>query len=325
MLHFPQGSAGPLHAKPQALRPHPHPPGHHRLPRPRGQRGPHPAAHRGDAPPPHRDADHRPLERRVRQAPGGDTAARELVLIAVGLFFVTLALVFAKQILAFSAASTTYSGDRYSLAELLRRVAKWGNLRGPLVTVGVVTALQLTFMALLGVYLSTVMRHAEALSVQGALFALAFLAFMYFGVVAVVGVAVSVADEGCRGVRALLRAWQLMTRVSRKEGALLAAVMVLLSTAVSPVYALALVYAKKSMAVGLCLLFGYALLSAAVELFYMAAATVYYYEAMESKEVVVLAFDDGYYAKIPSGEGEANVWPPPCTWTSEGEARIFFG
>ncbi|XBI03514.1 hypothetical protein VPH35_131920 [Triticum aestivum] len=228
--------------------------------------------------------------------------ARELVLIAVGLFFVTLALVFAKQILAFSAASTTYSGDRYSLAELLRRVTEWGNLRGPLVTMGVVTALQLTFMALLGTYLATVMRHAGALSVQGALFVLAFLAFMYFGVVAVVGVAVSVADGGCRGVRALLRAWRLMTRVSRKEGALLAAVMVLLSTAVSPVYALALVYAKKSMAVGLCLLFGYALLSATVELFYMAAATVYCYEAMESKEVV-LAFDG--YAKIPSGE--ANV------------------
>lgn len=228
--------------------------------------------------------------------------ARELVLIAVGLSLVTLALVFAKQILAFSAASTTYSGDRYTLAELLHWVTKWGNLKGPLVTVAVVTALQLTFMALLGVYLSTVMRHAEVLSVQGVLFVLAFLAFIYFAVVAVVGVAVSVADEGCRGVRALGRAWRLMTQVSRKEGALLAAVMVLLPTVVSPVNALALVYAKKSMAVGLCLLFGYALLSGAVELFYIAAATVYYYEAMESKEVV-LAFDG--YAKIPSGE--ANV------------------
>ncbi|KAF7111112.1 hypothetical protein CFC21_111157 [Triticum aestivum] len=230
--------------------------------------------------------------------------ARELVLIAVALTVVTLPLVFAKQILAFSAASTTYSGDRYSLAELLRRVTKWANLRGPLVTVGVVTALQLTFMALLGVYLSAVMRHAGVLSVQGAVFVLAFLAFMYFGVVAVVGVAVSVADEGCRGVRALGRAWRLMTRVRRKEGALLAAVMVLLPTVVSPVYALALTYARKSMAVGLYLLFGYALLSAAVQVFYIAAATVYYYEAMESKEVVVTFHG---YAKIPSGEGEANV------------------
>lgn len=225
--------------------------------------------------------------------------ARELVLISVGLTVVTLALGFAKQILAFSAASTTYSGERYSLAELLRRVTKWGNLRGPLVTVGVVTALQLTFMALLGVYLSSVMRHGGVLSVQGALFALAFLAFLYFAVVAVVGVAVSVADEGCRGARALRRAWRLMTRVSRKEGALLAAVTVLLPTVVSPVYGLALVYAKKSMAVGLCLLSVHALLSGAVELFYIAAATVYYYEAMESKAVVV-AFDG--YAKIPPGE-----------------------
>ena len=113
----------------------------------------------------------------------------------------------------------------------------------------------------------------------------------------------SVADEECRGVRAILRAWRLMTRVSRKESALLAAVMVLLPTVVSPVYALALTYARKSMAVGLYLLFGYALLSAAVQVFYIAAATVYYYEAMESKEVV-LAFD-GYYAEIPSRE--ANV------------------
>nr|BAJ95037.1 predicted protein [Hordeum vulgare subsp. vulgare] len=229
--------------------------------------------------------------------------ARELVIITVALTVVTLALVFAKQILSFSAASTTYSGDRYTLAELLRRLTKWGNLRGPLVTVGVVTALQLTFMVLLGVYLSSVMRHSGLLSVQGALFVLAFLAFIYFGVVAVVGVAVSVADEGCRGVRALGRAWRLMTRVSRKEGALLAAVMVLLPTVLSPVSALALAYAKKSMAAGLCLLAVQALLSGAVELFYIAAATVYYYEAMESKGVMVLAFDG--YAKIPSRE--ANV------------------
>ncbi|KAM3214276.1 hypothetical protein ACQJBY_066631 [Aegilops geniculata] len=241
-------------------------------------------------------ADYARLLQEIRQE------ARELVLIAVALAVVTLPLVFAKQILAFSAASTTYSGDRYSLAELLRWVTRWGNLRGPLVTVGVVAALQLTFMALLGVYLSAVMRHAGVLSVQGALFVLAFMAFMYFGVVAMVGVVVSVADEGCRGVRALLRAWRLMTRVSRREGALLAVVMVLLPTVVSPVYALALTYARKSMAVGLCLLFGYALLSAAVEVFYIAAATVYYYKAMESKEVVV-TFDG--YAKIPSGE--ANV------------------
>uniref|UniRef100_A0A8R7VAS6 Uncharacterized protein n=2 Tax=Triticum urartu TaxID=4572 RepID=A0A8R7VAS6_TRIUA len=45
---------------------------------------------------------------------------RELILIVVALTVITRALVFAKQILAFSAASTTYSGDRHSLAELLR-------------------------------------------------------------------------------------------------------------------------------------------------------------------------------------------------------------
>ena len=49
---------------------------------------------------------------------------------------------------------------------------------------------------------------------------------------------------------------------------------------------------------GLALLSVYALLCGLVQLFYYAAAMVYYYQAMDSKEV--MAHDD--YVKIPTGE-----------------------
>jgi len=225
--------------------------------------------------------------------------AVKLVLIVTAELVVTLALAFVNQIIAFFAASTTYSGDRYTLAELIREIGKWSALRGPFVTVAVVTALDFAWMAALGALLSVVMRGGRVLSAQGLVFVLGFLAFLYFTVLALVGVAASVADEEYRGVRALRQAWQLMTRVRRKEGLVLVLVAHLLPTVVTPLYWVALFYAKKSVAVALCMLAVYAFLAGAQQVFYMGAATVYYYEAMESKEAV----SNRGYAKIPSGEG----------------------
>ena len=56
-------------------------------------------------------------------------------------------------------------------------------------------------------------------------------------------------------------------------------------TVVAPLHGFALGYAERSMAACLCLMAVYALLSGAQQLFSLAAATVYYYQAMESKEV----------------------------------------
>uniref|UniRef100_K3ZY40 Uncharacterized protein n=1 Tax=Setaria italica TaxID=4555 RepID=K3ZY40_SETIT len=117
------------------------------------------------------------------------------------------------------------------------------------------------------------------------LFVLPLLAFLYLNVIFVVAAAVSVADREHRGVGALRQAWRLMTRVWRKQGCVL--VLVIHLVAMVP-----------SMAMGMALLVVYALLSGLVELFYFSAATVYYYQAMESKEVVT-AHD---YVKIPTGE-----------------------
>ncbi|XBJ05805.1 hypothetical protein VPH35_024521 [Triticum aestivum] len=231
-----------------------------------------------------------------------EEGAIKIMLISIAQVILMLALGFVKKALAFFAASTTYSGDRYSLAELVRKVICKGNtLKGPAITFAVVTALDLAWTAVLVAMragTAVMMRGGQSrvLSVQGLVFLLTLLAELCFAVLALVSVAASVVDGERRGVRALRQAWRLMTRVRRKEGLLLVLLTYLLPTVVAPVYRAALVYSRRSMAAGLCVLAGYAFMFGALQLVYLAAATVFYYEAMESKEVVPC----DAYAKIPS-------------------------
>lgn len=224
--------------------------------------------------------------------------ARKLVIISITLLIIGLAQSFANHIIAFFATSTTYAGDRYSLPELFNKVImNRRRLRGPLITVAMVGVLNVACMLLLAALLQLVMRHLGVLYVA-VLFVPPFLAFLYLDVVFVVAIAASVADADRRGVNALRLAWRLMTKVWRKEGFVLVIVVHLVAMAPSPLYAVALGCLKKSMPMGLALLSVYALLSGLVQLFYFAAAMVYYYQAMESKEVMMA--DD--YVKIPAGE-----------------------
>ncbi|XP_044970988.1 uncharacterized protein LOC123431230 [Hordeum vulgare subsp. vulgare] len=227
--------------------------------------------------------------------------AIKIMLISIAQVILMVALGFVKKVVAFFAASTTYSGDRYSLSELIRKVICKGNtLKVPAITLAVVTALGLAWTAVL-VAMRTgtaVMMHG-GLRVQGLIFVLTLLAELYFAVLALVSVTASVVDGERRGVRALRQAWRLMTRAKRKEGLLLVVLTYLLPTVVAPVYRAALVYSRRSMAAGLCVLAAYALLFGALQLVYLTAATVFYYEAMESKGVVPCD-----YVHIPSGEGD---------------------
>ncbi|CAL5009555.1 unnamed protein product [Urochloa decumbens] len=228
--------------------------------------------------------------------------ARELAMIAIAVMIVTFVCSFTNQIVAFFATSTTYSGERYSLTELFSKVIFKGHrLIGALVTIFMVGLLNIISMLLLAALLQQLaMRHMRVLYMV-VLFLLPFLAFLYLNVVFVVATAVSVADMECRGVKALRRAWRLMTRVWRKQGYVLVVVVHLVAMVPSPLYMVAHGYSKKSMPMGLALLVLYALLSGLVQLFYFSSATVYYYQAMESKEVT--AHD---YVKLPTGE-EATV------------------
>lgn len=223
--------------------------------------------------------------------------AKELAMISIALLVITFAGSFAKQIIAFFATSTTYAGDRYSFPELFTKVIMKGrHLRGPLITVAMVGVLNVACALLLAALLQLAMRQLGVLY-TAILFVLPFLAFLYLDVVFFVAVAASVADEDSRGVSALRLAWRLMTRVCRKEGFVLVVAVHLVAMVPSLLYAVALACLKKNMPMGLALFSVYALLSGLVQLFYFAGIMVYYYLAMESKEV--MAHD---YVNIPTVE-----------------------
>ncbi|XP_037474734.1 uncharacterized protein LOC119352105 [Triticum dicoccoides] len=220
--------------------------------------------------------------------PGG--SGTKLLLITIAQLVVGgLALGLVKQILTLFAASTTYSGDRYSLAELLRELVKGRiSVKGPSVTIAVVDALDFASAVLAALIPTPALMGglSGVLSVQGLVSHLANHVSLCFTVVALVGVTASAVDRRCSGVRALRQAWRLVTRVRRKEGLVLVLMAYLGPTAVAPLHGFALGYAKRSTAACLCLLAVYGLLSGAQEHFSLAAATVYYYQAMESKEVI---------------------------------------
>ncbi|KAF8690715.1 hypothetical protein HU200_041091 [Digitaria exilis] len=223
--------------------------------------------------------------------------ARELVIISIIIMIISLVCFYTNQIIAFFAASTTYSGDRYSLPELVSKVILKGRrLMGPLITIAMVSVLNILCLFILAVLLQLVMRHLGVLYML-VLFVFPFLVFLYLNSVFFVAIAVSVADTEHRGVAALQQAWQLMTRVSRKQGFVLVVLVHLVAMVPYPLYMVALGYSKKSMPMGLALLCVYALLLGLVELFNFAAAMVYYYQAMESK--VVMEHD---YVMVPTGE-----------------------
>lgn len=225
---------------------------------------------------------------------------RELVIIIIIFCITVLILSFANQVVALFAASSTYSGDRYSLSELISKVIMKGHrIRGPLITIALVTVIEFTCIFLLAALLQLVIRQLGPYA-MAAVFVFLLIAFLYINVVFMVAVAVSVADTEHRGLRALGKAWRLMTQVRRKEGCVLVAVIELLYMAPSLLYVVALGYAKKSVAMGLVLLSMYALLSGVVQLFYFAADMVYYYQATDSKDMI--AQD---YVKIPTGEANA--------------------
>nr|CAB3452626.1 unnamed protein product [Digitaria exilis] len=149
-----------------------------------------------------------------------------------------------------------------------------------------VSVFNILCLFILAVLLQLVMRHLGVLYMV-VLFALPFLVFLYLNVVFVVATAVSVADTERRGVSALRQAWRLMTRVWRKQGFVLVVLIHLVAMVPSPLGMIARGYSKKSMPLGLALLF----------LFNFTAAMVYYYQAMESK--VSMEHD---YVKVPTGE-----------------------
>uniref|UniRef100_A0ACD5ZDS0 Uncharacterized protein n=1 Tax=Avena sativa TaxID=4498 RepID=A0ACD5ZDS0_AVESA len=201
--------------------------------------------------------------------------ARSLLLVSIADALFTLTLAFIAR--CFAASSSPMSGDRYSLAELLRELTKWRNLKASLVATAV---LQLASVALLGGDVATVVRDFDSglLSVPGFPFLTASLPFLYMGVVALV----SAADK-------------------RKELAVLVLATLLWLALLIPVCEVAALYlyTEKVMRLGMSLLSVYDILQVVQNLLYLLAANVYhgYYKAraMEDSKDTVVACDGGNY------------------------------
>ncbi|EMS64401.1 hypothetical protein TRIUR3_03136 [Triticum urartu] len=182
--------------------------------------------------------------------PGG--SGTKLLLITIAQLVVGgLALGLVKQILALFAASTTYSGDRYSLAELLRELVKGRiSVKGPSVTIAVVDALDFASAVLAALIPTPALMGglSGVLSVQGLVSHLVNHVSLCFTVVALVGVTASAVDRRCSGVRALRQVWRLVTRVRRKEGLVLVLMAYLGPTAVAPLHGFALGIVQMNMA-----------------------------------------------------------------------------
>ncbi|CAM0909088.1 unnamed protein product [Alopecurus aequalis] len=197
--------------------------------------------------------------------------ATKILVISIAIALLTLTLAFAKQIVAlFAASSTTNSGDRYSLAELLREVTKWHNLKPALIaTAAVVVVSQLMYMALLGASFPSAMHVLGLLSV----------AFLYMGVLAVTMVEVG---------------------STRKECSATVLVTLLLPTLLIPLCALGLLYlcTKQVMGLGPSLLSVYDLLQGVQDLLYLSAACVYcsYYQSKTIKETKEMAEPKSRYS-----------------------------
>ncbi|KAJ1288182.1 hypothetical protein BS78_02G071100 [Paspalum vaginatum] len=243
------------------------------------------------------------FEKLVREMLKEDIMVLFLITISIIItifILITAVYAYAVQIIALFAASTTYSGDRHSLPELFSKIIMKGrHLKGPLITIVMVSVLNITCEVLIAQLLGLLMPRRLGAPYTGALFSqFRSLVFIYLDVVFVVAVAVSVADTERRGVNALRQAWRLMTRVWRMGGFLLVVVATILEMVPPPLNRVALGYARKSMPIGLAVFSVYALLSGLVQLFYYSAATVYYHQAMEIKEVM----PHDYATVVPSGE-----------------------
>uniref|UniRef100_A0ACD5UIL9 Uncharacterized protein n=1 Tax=Avena sativa TaxID=4498 RepID=A0ACD5UIL9_AVESA len=194
--------------------------------------------------------------------------ATRLLVISIAVALVTITLAFAGKIIVarcFNAASG--SGDLYSLAELLREVTKWRNLKTSAVTTAVVVVVALgACMELLGGNFATVIDDSGLLSVRGSLILVTSLAFLYMGALAMMGVA-------------------------RKRNDLAALVLaaILLPALLIPVCELAVLYlyTEQVMGLGLSLLSVYDILQAVQSLLCFLAANVYhdgYYKARSAME-----------------------------------------
>lgn len=213
---------------------------------------------------------------------------RALLLTSAASLVLSVIIRSAIQIVVLFAAVATYSGELHTFGSLLGKVKK--QLKGPVLTLAFVYALEIAYVVLL-VVVSTVFMVLTIMKYLGPFFVVVgsllllfpWVFLVYFGFLCSLSVVVAVGEPGCHGAGALGRAWRLM-KGKRRRAALFLFVTAVLTAAFSPVYTLAKRCALTHMASGLLLGLVFTMLMAAVQLFASCAMTALYYECKESTE-----------------------------------------
>lgn len=234
----------------------------------------------------------------------GRTQKQAKVLLLVYLAYVASKLT--TQVVTVLAASATCSGERSSFAEMLRWKVVKARIRGLFVTAAFVGVLELTSTTLLVVLLTFSLSYTDSVASSLGLYLPLLLAlpfYLYLGAVFPVSLAVSAAEEDCRGVRALRRAWRLM-KARRKEAAVLALVASLLPVAIYPGYTFLLDLTLMEAVCMMSIQYGFLLPSVGVQLYSMVAATVFYYQCMEAERMETVASGP---ARVSSDEAVVQV------------------
>jgi uncharacterized membrane protein len=174
----------------------------------------------------------------------------------------------------------------HTFVSLLGKVK--AQLKGPVLTLAFVYALEIAYVALLVAMSALLMflkikKYFGLLTVGSLLFLVPVIFLVYFSFLCSMSVVVAVAEPGCHGAGALGRAWRLM-KGKRRQAVLFIFVIVVLAVALTPIYTLAKRFALTNMGEGLLLGFLYIILIAAVQLFAACAMTAFYYECKGSTE-----------------------------------------
>ncbi|WVZ62306.1 hypothetical protein U9M48_012070 [Paspalum notatum var. saurae] len=221
---------------------------------------------------------------------------RELLLTGAAYLLLAVVVGSAIRVIVLFAAVRTYSGEQHTFGSLLSEVRR--HLKGPLLTLAFVIALQAVYVALFAA-IAVFSYHLKSnqnqyLMLFFALLLLLVIAFLsvylvYFSILCAVAVVVAVAEPGCHGAGAVGRARRLMKGKLRRA-ILFVAVTCVLSFAIHPVYRHAKRSVEINMASGWLLGFVYTVLAAAVQLFADCAMTAFYYECKASTEASAMQY-----------------------------------
>ncbi|CAD6339013.1 unnamed protein product [Miscanthus lutarioriparius] len=218
--------------------------------------------------------------------------ARALLLTSAAYFLFGAITRSAIQVVVLFAAVATYSGELHTFGSLLGKVK--AQLKGPVLTLAFVYALEIAYVALLVAMSALLMflkvkKYFVLLTVGSLLFLVPVVFLVYFSFLCSLSVVVAVAEPGCHGAGALGRAWRLL-KGKRRRAMLFIFVTALLAVALTPIYTLANRCALSNMGEGLLLGFLYVILMAAVQVFAFCAMTALYYECKGSTQASAVEY-----------------------------------